>query len=162
MIPDVTRHEAQHEPNANLNRKTIRMSAALQLKNRTAMDVAADLMAARALEKTATEQRVAMEEELIALLGGAKAEGADTHNIGPYKVTITGKLNRKLDLKKFDQIAEQIPEALRPVKVKRELDLAGIKYLANNEPDIYRMIANSGAMTVEPAKTSVTIIRIED
>lgn len=159
MFPDVTRHVAHHNPNPNRNR-TMSQTAST-LKNRTAADMAADLMAARALEKTATEQRVAIEEELIALLG-SKIEGADTHNIGPYKVTITGKLNRKLDLKKFDQIADHIPEALRPVKVKRELDLTGIKYLANNEPDIYRMIANSGAMTVEPAKTSVTIIRTED
>jgi len=131
------------------------------IKNRTLEHVAADLMAARALEKTATEQRVAMEEELIALLG-AKADGADTHNIGPYKVVITGKLNRKLDLKRYDQIVDRIPEALRPIKVKRELDVTGIKYLANNEPDIYALIANSGALTVEPAKTSVTIIRTED
>ena len=131
------------------------------IKNRTLEHVAADLMAARALEKTATEQRVAMEEELIALLG-AKADGADTHNIGPFKVVITGKLNRKLDLKRYDQIVDRIPEALRPIKVKRELDVTGIKYLANNEPDIYALIANSGALTVEPAKTSVTIIRTED
>lgn len=137
------------------------MSQTTALKNRTLHDVAADLMAARALEKAATEQRVAMEEELIALLG-AKGEGADTHHIGPYKVTITGKLNRKLDLKKYDQIVDRIPEALRPVKVKRELDVTGIKYLANNEPEIYAMLANSGALTVEPAKTSVTIIRTED
>jgi len=131
------------------------------IKNRTLEHVAADLMAARALEKTATEQRVAMEEELIALLG-AKADGADTHIIGPYKVFISGKLNRKLDLKRYDQFVDRIPEALRPIKVKRELDVTGIKYLANNEPDIYALIANSGALTVEPAKTSVTIIRTED
>jgi hypothetical protein len=133
----------------------------MTIKNRTLEHVAADLMAARALEKTATEQRVAMEEELIALLG-AKAEGADTHNIGPYKVVITGKLNRKLDLKRYDQIVDRIPEQLRPIKVRRELDATGIKYLANNEPDIYALLANSGALTVEPAKTSVTIIRTED
>jgi ABC-type lipoprotein release transport system permease subunit len=159
MFLDVTRHEAQHKPNPNRNRT---MSQTTALKNRTIHDVAADLMVARALEKTATEQRVAMEEELIALLGGAKIEGADTHHIGPYKVTITGKLNRKLDLKKYDQIVDRIPEALRPVKVKRELDVTGIKYLANNEPEIYAMLANAGALTAEPAKTSVTIIRIED
>ena len=46
--------------------------------------------------------------------------------------------------------------------MKRELDATGIKYLANNEPDIYALLANSGALTVEPAKTSVTIIRTED
>lgn len=158
MLSDVTRHVAHHNPNLNRNRT---MSQTTALKNRTIHDVAADLMAARSLEKAATEQRVAIEEELIGLLG-AKAEGADTHNIGPYKVTITGKLNRKLDLKKFDQIADRIPPVLHPVKVRRELDVTGIKYLVNNEPEIYAMLANSGALTVEPAKTSVTIIRTED
>jgi hypothetical protein len=55
-----------------------------------------------------------------------------------------------------DQIVDRIPEQLRPIKVKRELDATGIKYLANNEPQLYKVL--SPALTVEPAKTTVSIV----
>ena len=122
---------------------------------RTEVEIANDLFAARAAEKEATDQRVALEEELIALLG-AKEEGAQTHTVGEYKVTITGKLIRKINWEMYDEsIAKKIPESLQPVKVKRELDDSGVKYLANNEPQIYRLL--SKALTITPAKTAVTI-----
>ena len=124
---------------------------------RTEIEIANDLFAARATEKEANERRVALEEELIALLG-AKEEGAQTHAVGDYKITITGKLIRKIDWDMYDEsIAAKIPESLQPVKVKRELDDTGVKYLANNEPQIYKLLAK--ALTVKPAKTNVTIIK---
>ena len=124
---------------------------------RTEVEIANDLFDARVAEKEANERRVALEEELIALLG-AKEEGAQTHEVGDYKVTITGKLIRKIDWEMYDQsISSKIPESLQPVKVKRELDDAGVKYLANNEPQIYKLLAK--ALTVKPAKTNVTIIK---
>jgi len=124
---------------------------------RTETEIADDLFAAKAVEKEANERRVALEEELIALVG-AREEGSQTHAIGDYKITITGKLNRKLDWEMFDaSIAAKIPEALQPVKIKRELDDTGVKYLANNEPQIYKLLAK--ALTIKPAKTAVTILK---
>lgn len=122
---------------------------------RTEVEIANELFEAREAEKKANERRVELEEELIALLG-QKEEGAQTHEVGDYKVTITGKLIRKIDWDLYDQsIAAKIPESLQPVKVKRELDDTGVKYLANNEPQIYRLLAK--ALTIKPAKTAVTI-----
>jgi hypothetical protein len=43
------------------------------------------------------------------------------------------------------------------VKIKRELDDTGVKYLANNEPQIYKLLAK--ALTIKPAKTAVTIVK---
>lgn len=124
---------------------------------RNEIEIADELFAAKLAEKEANERRVALEEELIALVG-AKEEGAQTHTIGDFKITITGKLNRKIDWEMFDQsIASKIPESLQPVKVKRELDETGVKYLANNEPQLYKILAT--ALTVKPAKTSVTIVQ---
>ncbi len=122
---------------------------------RTEVEIANELFEAREAEKKANERRVELEEELIAILG-QKEEGAQTHEVGDYKVTITGKLIRKIDWDLYDQsIAAKIPESLQPVKVKRELDDTGVKYLANNEPQIYRLLAK--ALTIKPAKTAVTI-----
>lgn len=122
---------------------------------RTEVEIANELFEARDAEKKANERRVELEEELIALLG-QKEEGSQTHEVGDYKVTITGKLIRKIDWDLYDKsIAAKIPESLQPVKVKRELDDSGVKYLANNEPQIYRLLAK--ALTIKPAKTAVTI-----
>jgi len=122
---------------------------------RTETEIADELYQARIAEKEANEKRVALEEELIALLG-AKEEGSEKHKVGQYLITIQGKLNRKIDWKAFDAyVASKIPESLQPVKVVRELDVAGVKYLANNEPQLYKLL--SKALTVEPAKTYVKI-----
>jgi hypothetical protein len=122
---------------------------------RTEVEIANELFEAREAEKQANERRVELEEELIALLG-QKEEGSQTHEVGDYKVTITGKLIRKIDWDLYDKsIAAKIPESLQPVKVKRELDDSGVKYLANNEPQIYRLLAK--ALTIKPAKTAVNI-----
>ena len=122
---------------------------------RTEIEIAEELFAAKLAEREANEKRVALEEELIAVLG-QKEEGAQTHQVGDYKITITGKLNRKIDWDMFDSaIAARIPESLHPVKIKRELDDAGVKYLANNEPQLYKLL--SKALTIKPAKTAVTI-----
>jgi hypothetical protein len=124
---------------------------------RNEVEIANDLFEAKLAEKEANERRVALEEELIALVG-AREEGSQTHEIGDYKITITGKLNRKIDWDLFDQsIAAKIPQTLQPVKIKRELDDTGVKYLANNEPQIYKLLAK--ALTVKPAKTAVTIVK---
>lgn len=124
---------------------------------RTELEIAEDLFKAKLEESFAEAKRIALEQELIALVG-AKEEGAQTHEIGDFKVTITGRINRKIDWSIFDKdIASKIPESLHPVKVKRELDETGVKYLANNEPQLYKILAT--ALTVKPAKTSVTIVQ---
>ena len=125
-------------------------------RNRTAEDAAADWMDAKNAEIKANKARIVAEEEMISLLE-VKQEGATSHQIGPYKITLTGRLNRKVDLDILDKL--QIPANLIPIKMKRELDVTGVKYLENNEPEIYKLFTK--AMTVEPAKTSVTVIRTE-
>lgn len=123
---------------------------------RTETEIAEELYYANLDEKLAKERRIKLEQELIDIVG-ARKEGAQTHTIGVYKVTITGKLNRKINWELFDQsIAGKIPASLHPVKIKRELDETGVKYIENNEPQIYKLLAP--ALTVEPAKTNVKIV----
>ncbi len=120
---------------------------------RNELEIAADLFAAKQAEKEAEAKRIALEEELVAVLG-KRDEGSKTHAVGNFKVTITGRVTRKIDWDMFDEVSSKIPESLWPVK--RTLDVTGVKYLANNEPTLYKVLAP--ALTVEPAKTTVSIV----
>lgn len=124
---------------------------------RNELEIVNDLVEAKATEKAAEARRIELERELIEKVG-ARPEGAKTHTIGDFKVVITGKLKRKIDWDLFDQsIAAKIPESMQPVKIKRELDVTGVKFLENNEPQIYKLLIP--ALTIEPAKTEVSITR---
>lgn len=127
------------------------------LINRNVADVASDWMDAKNEETAANKRRLEIEEELLFHLT-AKTEGSESHQVGPYKVTLTGKLNRKIEWDMLHKLG--IPENMLPLKHKPELDLKGLRYLESNEPEIYKTFCK--AMTIEPAKTSVTVIRNEN
>lgn len=109
---------------------------------------------AKAAETAANKARIEIESQMIALTG-CKEEGSQTHDAGALKVTITGKLNRTLDRALWSEIERTIPKALRPVEYVPRLDTKGLRYLENNEPDIYRTIAK--ALTVKPGKPAVSV-----
>ena len=110
--------------------------------------------AAKRAEESAREERVRIEEEIIALTG-CREEGSQTYAAGDWKITVTGKLTRKLDADAWARIESSIPEAMRPVKYAPILDTKGLRYLENNEPDIYRLVAE--AIETKPAKPAVSI-----
>lgn len=110
--------------------------------------------AAKRAEERAREERVRIEEEIIAITG-CREEGSQTHDAGDWKITVTGKLTRKLDADAWARIEPSIPEAMRHVKYVPSLDTTGLRYLENNEPDIYRLVAK--AIETKPAKPSVSI-----
>ena len=126
-------------------------------KNRTVEDAAGDWMDAKNEEIAANKRRLELEEELLSFIT-SKTEGSESHQIGPYKVTLTGKLNRKVEWDMIPKLG--IPQEMLPLKQKPELDLKGLRYLESNEPETYKIF--SRAMTIEPAKTSVTVIRNEN
>lgn len=109
---------------------------------------------AKRAEERARDERVNVEQQIIALTG-CKEEGSKTHEAGDFKITVTGKLNRKLDLPIWRDIESKIPENLRPVTYKPSLDLKGLRYLQNNEPEIYAIAAK--AIETKPAKTAINI-----
>jgi hypothetical protein len=135
--------------NAQLHRLAATIEPAKDLET-----LAVDWLRAKKDEADANKRRIAVELEMLALIE-LKPEGATTTEAGMFKVTAETKLTRSIDWEKYDGIREQIPERLRPVKFKRELDATGCKYLENNEPQIYALIAP--CITTKPAKTAITV-----
>lgn len=137
-------------------------TATLAMRNRTAEDVAADLLAARKMREEANKLVLEMEQELIDILG-APDEGSKTHRLAGYKVEIKGVINRKVDWDTFDTIAAEIErqEAFfhTPVKIKRELDETELKRLFREQPGVYARLAKG--ITATPGKTGVTVARTE-
>lgn len=97
-------------------------------------------------------RRIEIEEQIVKITG-KRDEGSETSDHGTYKVTVTGKVSRKMDWDKWKAVQDKIPESLRPVKYKPELDEKGVKYLQANEPEVYALLP----ITVTPAKTAVEV-----
>lgn len=97
--------------------------------------------------------------ELLTLLGH-KPEGSFTVVVNDqWKVTTTGKVDRRL-LPNFAAIRAQIPPALlnRLVRTKDELNVRELKFIENNEPEIYAYLAQ--AIEIKPGKPSVEVKRL--
>lgn len=111
----------------------------------------------KAAETRAAAARVAVENDII-LVVGRREEGAQSTTVPGFKLTITGKLIRKMDWAKWETVKARIPEVLHPVKLKPELDATGVKWLAANRPELYTLLP----IEVKPAKTAVEVERVEE
>ena len=116
----------------------------------------AALIAAKKTESDATDARIAVERQIVEMLG-LPDEGSKTVDAGPYKVRLEQKINRKLDDKKWKSIMDTIPEHLRPVIVVESFKIEdkGVRYLRENEPGYYKILAQ--AIEEKPAKPSVKV-----
>lgn len=132
------------------------MTLALITQTKVTIDQLVDqLIGAKSAERNATAQRVAIEEQIIAQLG-KRDEGSQTHElISGMKVTITGKVTYSADMEKLQEICAKLPQEMRPLKTKTELDTTGAKYLRANEPQIWAKLA--AAITLKDAKPSIEI-----
>jgi len=116
--------------------------------------LAAEWLEAKQQEQAANKWRLKIEQEITAALD-AKDEGSITHKLEKYKVTLTQPVRRTVDPDMWERVKYKVPEQLRPVKVKIEADAAGMKYLANNEPQFWSGIAP--AFTTKPGKIGVKV-----
>ena len=112
---------------------------------------------AKTAEDAARKHRIEIEESITAQLG-AREEGAQTHDLGTHKITVTGVVNRTLDKQAWESIKERIPADLRPVTYEPKLDAAGVKWLQTNDLATYRILAQ--ALMIKPGKTNVKVTEI--
>lgn len=106
-------------------------------------------------EESAKEERIGIENQMLAL-HPAKEEGSTTVTTERgVKVTLTGKLSYKVDVPKLLEIVSKWPDDMKPIKVKTEADESKLKAIRAELPKTWAEIAP--AITTTPAKTGVTV-----
>lgn len=121
----------------------------------TVKELTNDWMAAKTDERLANLRRIAIEEQLVKLVN-TKEEGSVTTDIGDgIKVTTTGKLSYKVDRVTLDELTENWPEDIRPVRLELKVDETRLKKIRAEQPKLWSQIAR--AVEVKPQKTGVSI-----
>lgn len=121
----------------------------------TVKELTNDWMAAKTDERLANLRRIAIEEQLVKLVN-TKEEGSITTDIGDgIKVTTTGKLSYKVDRVTLDELTENWPEDIRPVRLELKVDETRLKKIRAEQPKLWSQIAR--AVEVKPQKTGVSI-----
>ena len=113
-----------------------------------------DWLDAKRQENAANKRRIEIEEQMAQALE-VPDEGSKTHKLDGFKVTVTQPVARKLDEAAWAKVLHLVPENMRPVKVKIEADATGCKYLAQNEPAMWRKIAK--AFETKPGKIGFNV-----
>lgn len=113
-------------------------------------------MQAKAHEAEATNARRYVEDELTqALALAADMEGAQTVKDGPYTIKVTGRLNRKIDSDRLQELAaehgltDHLPNLFR---WRPEINMSVWRHAA---PNITKPLL--GAITTEPGRPSYQI-----
>lgn len=116
-------------------------------------DLVSQWLAHKFAENRARTLRVEVEGQIVAACADPERdEGSCTVNTGIHKISVTKKLNRKLDTERWEEIAGDFPLEASPVRTKYELDLPKMRALS---PDLYEMF--SDCLTTKPAKPYVTV-----
>lgn len=111
---------------------------------------------AKQKENAARDERVAIEEQILAL-HPAREEGSESFATPQgVKIQLTGKLTYKADLDKLLAITATWPEEARPIKTEVKADESILKALREHSPEAWLQIAP--AITVTPAKTGVKVV----
>lgn len=120
-----------------------------------------ELEVAKDAERLANRARLDAEEKLLALIGDLPTEGTTRRDAGDYQVTVTSSVNRKVDQAKLQTIASQIPEAFaaRLFRWKAEVNTGELRFIQNNEPELYAVVAT--AIEAKPAKPSVKVEQVK-
>lgn len=116
--------------------------------------LAADWLAAKREESAARDRRVAIEAQLAEALD-VPDEGSKTHRLTGHKVTLTQPVSRKVDPDAWDRVQKLCPVVMQPIKWTIEADAPGCKWIAKNEPEIWRKIAP--AFEAKPGKVGVKV-----
>jgi hypothetical protein len=119
------------------------------------IDTAAErLIALKLAEHQATAARIEAEAALLALVQ-CPDEGSKTYRGLRFKVTVTGNVSRRVDEAALAGVRERLGESMfeRAFRFKPEVSVTGIKYLRDNEPQLYAVAAE--AIVATPGKSSV-------
>ena len=140
------------------------MNAVVSILSRSKSSDQLDLSAAasrwlelKAIEANAIAERRALEDAMAPLVDNGKEAGTSNAEAGDYKVKVERKLDYKVDMAGLSRVIDKLPEAVRDrlIRTKVEVDVKELKFLRNNEPEIYQIASN--AVTVKPARPSFSV-----
>jgi hypothetical protein len=122
-------------------------------------DLAKNWLAAKEAEKVATETRRKLEDQLLSLIGVAESmEGTEkVETDGGYKIKITGRMTRKVDSERIQDIAaeEGLTDHLSSLfRWKPEVNMSAWK---NADKSITGPLL--GGITTQPGRASFSIIQ---
>ena len=111
--------------------------------------------AAKQRETQARDDRVAVEDKILALYPAHEEGSTTVLTPSGTKIRTTGKLSYKVDLIALQSLTMDWPEDVRPVRMKLEADETKLKAIRQESPKLWATIAS--AVTTKAAKTGVTI-----
>jgi len=121
-------------------------------------ELAAQYVAAKAEEARAIEAlRVIIKK--IQAITGHESEGCFNPCCIDWKVTVKAPLITAIDWQHWETVKTSIPEALWPIETKTVLDEKGVKWLKNNEPEIYAVLAQ--CLTTNPGAVQISVAQKE-
>ena len=117
-------------------------------------------LAAKAEEQEANKNRINIEKDILAIVR-PNAEGRMSLKLGSgYKLTLDSKMIYKGDCDKLEAMSEDWPAEYQVVRTKKDLNETKLKEIRMYRPEVW--LRMSDAITMKPAKVSVSIERIED
>ena len=85
----------------------------------------------------------------------AQREGSLSERHGRFKITTTARMNRKVDIKEYEKIKDQIPEGLSPFVYTLTIDKQRLKALEQANPELHLHCCR--AIEETPGKVGVSI-----
>ena len=124
--------------------------------NRTSLDGLADswLMKKQEVE-AAKAELIAIEHRILPLVSARQDGSVTTQTQDGKRVTVKLPMRYSLDGKRLNEIREQIPTELLPLKVKELLDEPALKNLRSSHPHFYTIFAQ--CVSSKPGKPNITI-----
>ena len=124
--------------------------------NTSSLDSLADrwLMKKEELE-TAKQQLIEIEQEILPLVSAVDDRSVTTATQDGKRVTVKLPMRYSLDGTKLNDIREQIPPELLPLKIKELLDEPALKNLRSTHPHFYTIFAQ--CVSSKPGKPNITI-----
>ena len=131
-------------------------------EERSLVELAADLMEAKAAEDKAKRKRLDVEAAIVARTGFAKAEGSETfteeNEHGSCKVTLEQPINRSVDSDAWSCLRKKLPKS-HPAhgifREKFELATKEARFLQQSDPLAFGEVAH--VITSKPGKVSVDV-----
>ena len=113
-------------------------------------------LVAKQKEAEAKQVRLSLEKQILERADETPLEGTKTLVPGgAFKLTITSKLNRKLDLESYENLL--LPDNLRFVDYKPTINLKRLRAIEMVDPDLVH-----SCVTTKPAKPAIKVVEVTE